>query len=118
MATKGYSSPEVGETYARARALAEQAEQINQPEYLRGLFYGQWIFHRVRGEHRLALALAEQMEKIGKRATTSRCNWWVAAPAERPGCFSGNLPPAVHCWSGASMIPRIAANADHRQTLW
>jgi class 3 adenylate cyclase/tetratricopeptide (TPR) repeat protein len=65
-ATKGYSSPEVGETYARARALAEQAEQINRPEYLWGVFYGQWVFHRVRGEHRLALALAEQMEKIGE----------------------------------------------------
>ena len=66
MASKGYSAPEVGQTYARARMLAEQAEKINQPEYLRGLFYGQWIFHRVRGEHRLALALAEQMEKIGE----------------------------------------------------
>jgi class 3 adenylate cyclase/tetratricopeptide (TPR) repeat protein len=66
MATKGYSAPEVGQTYARARTLAEQAEQISQPEYLRELFYGQWIFHRVRGEHRLALALAEQMEKIGE----------------------------------------------------
>ena len=66
MATKGYSAPEVGRTYARARTLAEQAEQISQPEYLRGLFYGQWIFHRVRGEHVLALTLAEQMEKIGE----------------------------------------------------
>jgi class 3 adenylate cyclase/tetratricopeptide (TPR) repeat protein len=66
MATKGYSAPEVGQTYARARALAEQAEQISQPEYLRELFYGQWVFHRVRGEHRLALTLAEQMEKIGE----------------------------------------------------
>jgi hypothetical protein len=56
----------VGRTYARAHTLAEQAEQISQPEYLRELFYGQWIFHRVRGEHRLALALAEQMEKIGE----------------------------------------------------
>jgi class 3 adenylate cyclase/tetratricopeptide (TPR) repeat protein len=65
LATKGYSAPEVGQTYARARMLAEQAEQINQPEYLRELFYGQWVFHRVRSEHRLALALAEQMEKIG-----------------------------------------------------
>jgi predicted ATPase len=65
-ATKGYSSPEVGETYARARALAEQAEQISRPEYLWGGFYGQWVFHRVRGEHRLALTLAQQMEKIGE----------------------------------------------------
>jgi class 3 adenylate cyclase/tetratricopeptide (TPR) repeat protein len=62
-ATKGYSSPEVGETYARARALAEQ---INRPEYLWDAFYGQWVFHRVRGEHRLALSLADQMEKTGK----------------------------------------------------
>ena len=62
-AMKGYSSPEVGETYARARALAEQN---NRSEYLSGAFYGQWVFHRVRGEHRLALALAEQMEKIGE----------------------------------------------------
>jgi class 3 adenylate cyclase/tetratricopeptide (TPR) repeat protein len=66
MATKGYSAPEVGRTYARARVLAERAEQIGQPEYLRRLFYGQWIFHRVRGEHKLALSLAEQMIKLGE----------------------------------------------------
>jgi class 3 adenylate cyclase/predicted ATPase len=62
-ATKGYSSPEVGATYARARALAED---IDRPEYLWGVLYGQWVFHRVRGEHRLAVALAEQMEEIGE----------------------------------------------------
>ena len=63
MATKGYSAPEVGETFARARALAEQ---LDRPEYLWRLFFGQWVFHLVRGEHRLALSLAEQMEKIGE----------------------------------------------------
>ena len=115
MATKGYSAPEVGETYARARELAEQAEQINRPEYLRELFYGQWVFHRVRGEHRLALTLAEQMKKSARRATTSRCNWWVVAQAERPGYSAGNLSPAVHSWSGASMILRIATNTDRLQ---
>jgi class 3 adenylate cyclase/tetratricopeptide (TPR) repeat protein len=62
-ATKGYSAPEVGETYARARALAEQ---IDRPEYLWPVFLGQSSFHRVRGEHRLALTLAEQLEKIGE----------------------------------------------------
>ena len=63
MATKGYSAPEVGETFARARALAEQ---IDRPEYLWRVFFGQWAFHRGRGEYKLALALAEQMEKIGE----------------------------------------------------
>jgi tetratricopeptide (TPR) repeat protein len=56
------SATEVGETLARARALAEQ---IDRPEYLVPLLYGQRQFHFVRSEHRLALAIAEQVEKIG-----------------------------------------------------
>jgi predicted ATPase len=63
MATKGFSAPEVNETFARAHALAEQ---INRPEYIWRLLLGRWVFHSVRGEHKLALSLAEQVEKIGK----------------------------------------------------
>ena len=63
MATKGYAALEVGETLARARALAEQ---IDRPGYLWPVFLGQSSFHRVRGEHRQALALAQQLEKIGE----------------------------------------------------
>ena len=62
-ATKGYAAADVGETLARARALAEQ---IDRPEYLVPLIFGQWVFHLVRSEHRLALPLAEQLEKIGE----------------------------------------------------
>jgi tetratricopeptide (TPR) repeat protein len=62
-AVKGFPAPEVGSTYARARALAEQNDR---PEYLGWAFLGQWSFHRNRGEYKLALALAEQMEKIGE----------------------------------------------------
>jgi predicted ATPase len=62
-ATKGYAAAEVGETIARARALAEQ---IDRPDYLVPLMYVQWQFHFVRAEHRLALSLAERIEKIGE----------------------------------------------------
>lgn len=62
MAMKGYAAPEVGETLARARVLAEQ---IDRPQYLWPVFLGQSSFHRVRGEHAQALALAEQLETIG-----------------------------------------------------
>jgi predicted ATPase len=62
-ATKGHAAADVGEALARARALAEQ---INRPEYLMPLLYGQWAFHVVRSEHKLALSLAEQMERIGE----------------------------------------------------
>jgi class 3 adenylate cyclase/tetratricopeptide (TPR) repeat protein len=61
--TKGWSAPEVGQAFARARALAEQ---INRPEYLAGLIMGQWAFHLVRSEHKLALSLAGQLKKIGE----------------------------------------------------
>jgi class 3 adenylate cyclase/tetratricopeptide (TPR) repeat protein len=63
LAAKGFSAPEVGSTYARARALAER---IGRPEYLWQASFGQWVFHRNRGEYKLALALAEQMEEIGE----------------------------------------------------
>jgi class 3 adenylate cyclase/tetratricopeptide (TPR) repeat protein len=62
-ATKGFSAPDVGETFARARALADK---IDRPEYLVPLNLGQWAFHVVRSEHKLALSFAEQLEKIGE----------------------------------------------------
>jgi tetratricopeptide (TPR) repeat protein len=62
MSTKGWAAPLVGETYARARLLAEQ---LNRPDYLFPLLVGQCVFHYIRSERKLALPLAEQMEKIG-----------------------------------------------------
>jgi predicted ATPase len=62
-ATKGYSATDVTETIVRAQTLAEQ---IDQPERLVPLVYGQWAIHFIRAEHKLALSLAEQLEKIGE----------------------------------------------------
>jgi predicted ATPase len=61
--TKGWSATAVGKTIDRARALAEQ---IDRPEYLVLLLHNQWVFHLIRSEHNLALALAERIEKIGE----------------------------------------------------
>jgi predicted ATPase len=61
-ATKGYSVAEVADTFARARALAEQ---LDRPEYLVPLIAGQWVHHNVRAEYRLSLQLSEQLEQIG-----------------------------------------------------
>jgi predicted ATPase len=62
-ATKGWAGTDVGESFARARALAEQ---LDRPEELVPLIYGQCRFHTVRSEHRQALPLAEQLEEIGR----------------------------------------------------
>jgi class 3 adenylate cyclase/tetratricopeptide (TPR) repeat protein len=61
--TRGYAAPEVMESLARARVLAEQ---LDRPDYLMALLHGQWLFHLVRAEYELALSHAEQMEKTGK----------------------------------------------------
>jgi hypothetical protein len=62
-ATKGYSAPDVAQTFARARTLAEQ---LDRSEYLVPLLYSQWAFDLVRADHRLALLHAREMEKIGE----------------------------------------------------
>jgi hypothetical protein len=62
-ATKGYSATDVGETIARAHA---RAEQIDRPEHLVPLIYGQFAFHMIRSEHQRALLFAEQIERIGE----------------------------------------------------
>jgi hypothetical protein len=51
------------------------AEQIDRPEYLGRAFYGQWVFHRNRGEYKLVLALAEQVEKIGEARNDVTMQW-------------------------------------------
>jgi class 3 adenylate cyclase/tetratricopeptide (TPR) repeat protein len=62
-ATKGNSATDVGETIARALALAERIERREQ---LVPMIYQQWAFHLIRSEHKLALSLVEQLEKVGK----------------------------------------------------
>jgi predicted ATPase len=63
IATKGWSAADVSETFARARALAEQTDR---PGYLVRLIAGQFTFHFVRAEYKQALRLAAQLERIGE----------------------------------------------------
>jgi predicted ATPase len=62
-ATRGFGSPDVGRTLARGLALVEQ---LDQPDYLAPLLYGQWVFHNARADYNLALSFAERMEKVGE----------------------------------------------------
>jgi class 3 adenylate cyclase/tetratricopeptide (TPR) repeat protein len=63
VATKGFAAREVGETFARSRVLVEQ---LDRPDHLLAVLNGQWVFHLMRAELRLALSLAEQTEQIGE----------------------------------------------------
>jgi tetratricopeptide (TPR) repeat protein len=63
IAAKGFAASAVGETFARARELAEQ---LDRSDCLVPLLYGQWVFHLARAELRLTLPHAERMERIGQ----------------------------------------------------
>ena len=73
IATKGWGSPLVGETYARAHLLAEQ---LDRPDYLFPLLLGRFAFHLLRGELKLALSLAQQMEEIGQTRGDAAMVYW------------------------------------------
>ncbi len=63
LAIKGNSAPAVADAYGRARELAEQ---LDARDYLAPLLHGLWALHHVRGELKVALALAEELENFGK----------------------------------------------------
>jgi tetratricopeptide (TPR) repeat protein len=103
IAAKGHSVPEVGATFARARALAEQ---IDRPEYLGRAFFGQWNFHRNRGEYQLALPLAEQMEKIGEARNDVAVQWMGRWASGYTRLFLGD------CVAARALIERCHGLAD------
>jgi len=61
IATKGYSAPEPGEAYARARQLCDQ---LNRPPKL-GVLVGQFTFRLVRGELEQAERHADEIRRAG-----------------------------------------------------
>jgi class 3 adenylate cyclase/tetratricopeptide (TPR) repeat protein len=63
LATKGFAASEVGDTFARARTLAEQ---LDRPEYQVPLLYGLRLYHTVRSEFELGLTFADKMTQIGE----------------------------------------------------
>jgi tetratricopeptide (TPR) repeat protein len=71
--TKGFSARDVGQTIVRARTLAER---IDRPEYLVPLLYGQWAYHQTRAEYKLALSIAQQLERIGEMRNDVRAQLW------------------------------------------
>ncbi|MFN0124911.1 MAG: protein kinase domain-containing protein, partial [Blastocatellia bacterium] len=62
-ATHGFAAPEVGETYARARALCGDENDAQLPPVMFGLCVNHWV----SGRHRQALALGEEFLALTRR---------------------------------------------------
>jgi predicted ATPase len=64
MATKGYATPEVEQTYARARALCQQVGEMPQ---LFPTLWGLWRFYEGQGALPTARELGEQLYRLAQR---------------------------------------------------
>ena len=61
--TTGYTTPEIGNAFMRARELCEQMGDTPQ---LFPTLYGLWLFYYVRAEHRRAHELSEQLMRLAE----------------------------------------------------
>ena len=59
----GYASDEVAATYSRAHELCTQTGDVDT---MSPVLWGLWLFHVARGEHEMAVGLAEQFLELGK----------------------------------------------------
>lgn len=62
----GYAAPEVGPAFARARELCQKVGETSQ---LFSIMWGNWSWHLVRGELKLAMSLAEDMVTFAKNVS-------------------------------------------------
>jgi predicted ATPase len=64
MATKGGGAPEVKRLYTRARELCEH---VGEPSELFRVLWGEWYGYNLRGEHKRARELGEQLLTLAQR---------------------------------------------------
>jgi tetratricopeptide (TPR) repeat protein len=73
---------------------------------------GQWVFHSVRGEHKLALSLAEQVEKIGESENDVKALWRGHRANGRTRLYRGDFV-AAH-----ALLERCRGLADPAHRLY
>jgi predicted ATPase len=72
IATLGYGSQVVGETYTRARHLCDQ---LDEPPQLPSVLYGQWTYHLIRAELEPARRFAAEMRHLADTRKDSGMQW-------------------------------------------
>ena len=98
IATKGYSSSEVGEAFAKASALAEQ---IDRPMFLFPLLYGRWTYHLIRVEPGWPFIRGTHRTARCRHKMTSHYCCWVTCITELFSFFLASSPPPMRCSSNA-----------------
>jgi class 3 adenylate cyclase/tetratricopeptide (TPR) repeat protein len=102
LATKGYSAPEPGDAFARARYLCEQ---LNWPPQFGSVLRGEFVFRLVRGELAQAEHHADEIRQLGE--TRNDVMW---------KCFGSMFSGNICCWLGKFGDAR--AHYEKALSLW
>ena len=102
LATKGYSAPEPGRAFARARELCEQ---LNRSAQLGSVLRGQFVYCLVRGELEQAQNLADELRHLGD--AKNEVMW---------KCFGLMYQGNISCWLGKFTEAR--AFYENALSLW
>jgi class 3 adenylate cyclase/predicted ATPase len=102
IATKGYSAPEAGEAFARARLLCEQ---LNRPQQLGAVLFGQFAFRHVRAELNQSERHAEELRNLANVQNEAELKFAASA-------LSGNV-----CYYLGKFID-ARAHCEHALSLW
>lgn len=95
-AIKGYAAPEVGQVYARARALCKQMGETPQ---LFSVLWGLWGFYQVRGSSRPRVSSGTSFSPWRRLYKTRRSSWWPMLRWGRPCFVWESLWQAESTWS-------------------
>ena len=102
LATKGYTAPEPGTAFARARQLCKE---LNRSAQLGSVLRGQFVYYLVRGELEQAQNLADELRHLGE--TKNEVMW---------KCFGLMYQGNVSCWLGKFSEGR--AYYENALSLW
>jgi hypothetical protein len=115
IATKGWAAPEVGKTYARARALCAQVGETPQLlPTLRGL----WWFDLTRGSLLMAREFGEQLLRLAQREAEPTPRLEASAALGHTLFCVGDYAAALTCLEGIVLINPAAQGALELRHGW
>ena len=110
LATKGYSAPEPGTAFARARELCEQ---LNRSAQLGSVLRGQFVYCLVRGELEQAQHLADELRHLGEAKNEVMWKCFGLMYQGNVSCWLGKFTEARACYEKALSLwdPKYSAFA-------
>jgi predicted ATPase len=115
LATKGYSAPEPGTAFARARELCEQ---LSRPAQLGSVLRGQFVYCLVRGELEQAQNLANELRHLGEAKNEPMWKCFGLMHQGNVSCWLGKFTEARACYENALSLwdlkySAFAATPEH-----